>query len=128
MAVPAGVAADLVVVQAAALFRGPEAFVGGPAAVGDVDQAVERGGCRVAGGVVGDLLGLADAAAGDRCMAAVFAAPGTDLRPLPVVDTRPMGAVAAGTAFLLLPGQPGKQVVREGRWPGVTAVSWQVWP
>ncbi|GAA1279777.1 hypothetical protein GCM10009646_78460 [Streptomyces aureus] len=113
VAVPAGVAADLVVVQAAALLRGPEAFVGGPAAVGDVDQAVERGGCRVAG----DLLGLADAAAGDRCMAAVFAAPGTDLHPLPVVDTRPVGAVAAGTAFLLLPGQPGEQVVREGRWP-----------
>ena len=38
-----GKAADLVVVQAALLLGGPEAFLHGPAAAGDADQLVQRG-------------------------------------------------------------------------------------
>lgn len=40
VAVPAGIAADLVVVQAAFLFRGLEAFLNGPPAARDPDQFV----------------------------------------------------------------------------------------
>lgn len=105
VAVPAGVAADLVVVQAAFLLGGLEAFLHGPAAAGDADQVVECGVCRTVGNVVGDLLGPADTAAGDHPVPAVFAVPGPDLDPGPVIDAWSVGTVAAGAAFPLLPGQ-----------------------
>lgn len=54
VAVPAGVAADLVAVQAVLLLRALEAFLDSPAAAGDVDQLIERG-VRVA---VGDVVGV----------------------------------------------------------------------
>lgn len=43
VAVPAGVAADLVVVQTAFLLRTLEAFLDRPAAAGDADQLLEGG-------------------------------------------------------------------------------------
>jgi hypothetical protein len=73
VAVPAGIAADLVVVQAAFLLRGLEAFLDRPPAARDVDQLVQCGVGRAVGDVVGDLLGPADAAAGEDPVPAVLA-------------------------------------------------------
>lgn len=66
VAVPAGVAADLVIVQAALLLGGLETFFDRPAAAGDADQFVECGVGWAVGDVVGDLLGPADTAAACR--------------------------------------------------------------
>ena len=52
VSVPAGVAADLVVVQAAFLFRALEAFPDGPSAARDADQVIQGG----LGGTVGDVV------------------------------------------------------------------------
>jgi hypothetical protein len=61
VAVPAGVAADLVVVQAAAfLLRGLEALLDGPSGAGNADQLVEG---RV-GRPVGDVVGRSPVAGG----------------------------------------------------------------
>jgi hypothetical protein len=65
VAVPAVVAADLVVVQAALLLGGLEALLDGPATAGDADQLVQRDLGGAVGDVVGDLLGPADAATGE---------------------------------------------------------------
>lgn len=53
VAVPARIAADLVVVQAALLFGGLEALLHRPAAAGDADQLIQGG----VGGTVGDVVG-----------------------------------------------------------------------
>lgn len=108
---PAVVAADLVVVQAALLLCGLEAFLDRPPGAGDADQLVEGGFGRVLGDVIGDLLGPADTSAGDHPVPAVLAVPGPDLDPGPVVDPRAVGTMAAGTALPLLPGQGGEQVL-----------------
>lgn len=79
VAVPAGIAADLVVVQAAFLLRGLEALLHRPAAARDADEFVQGGVGGTVGDVVGDLFGSADAAAGDDPVPAVLTVPGADL-------------------------------------------------
>ncbi len=111
VAVPAVVAADLVVVQAALLLRCLEALLNRPPGTGDADQLVQGGLGRAVGDVVRDLVRPTDAAAGDHVVPSVLAVPGTDLDPGPVVDARAVGPIAAGTALPFLPRQPGKQVV-----------------
>lgn len=64
VAVPAHVAADLVLVQAALVLRALEALLDLPTAAGNTDQVGDGGLQRGAGEVVGDLVGPADAAAG----------------------------------------------------------------
>ena len=64
--VPAGVTADLVLVEAALVLRGLEAFFDLPAASGDPGQVGEGGVQRSAGQEVGDVLGVGDAAAGQH--------------------------------------------------------------
>lgn len=90
---PAGVAADLVVVQAALLLRGLEAFFDGPAGTGDVDHLIKGGVRGAVGDVVGDFLGPADAAAGDRPVPTVVSVPGSDLHSGPVEDAGPLDHV-----------------------------------
>lgn len=110
--VPARVAADLVVVRTALVFRRLTTFLDGPAGVRDSDQLVERGlGGRV-GDVVGDPCGIADAVAGQDPVLAVGAAPGPDLQAGQVVDPQAVGVLAARAALPLLPGQIGHQVVQ----------------
>ena len=60
------VAADLVLVQATFVLRALEALLDLPAASGDADQASDGGLQRSAGKVVGNLIRLADAAAGQH--------------------------------------------------------------
>lgn len=81
VAVPAGISADLVVVQAAFLLGGLEAFLDRPPAARDADQFVEGGLGRAVGDAIGDLLRPADAAASDYPVPAVLAVPGPDLTP-----------------------------------------------
>lgn len=96
VAVPAGVAADVVVVRAALLLRGLEAPIDRPPSTGDTDRFIERGVSATVDEVGGDLVGPSDVAAGDHPMPPVFAVPGTDLRPGPVEDAGSAEASAAG--------------------------------
>lgn len=66
VSVPAHVAADLVLVQAAFVLRALETFLDFPAAAGDAYEVGDGGIQRGAGEVVGDLVGLGDAAAGEH--------------------------------------------------------------
>lgn len=70
--VPAWVAADLVVVQAALLLRRLEACFDGPLAAGDMDQLIQGGTGWAVGDVVRDLLGPADTATGNNPVSAVL--------------------------------------------------------
>jgi hypothetical protein len=63
--VPAHAAADLVLVQAALVLRALETLLDAPSATGDADQVGDGGLQRGAGEVVGELVWLADAAAGE---------------------------------------------------------------
>lgn len=97
---PAGAAADFVLIQAAFVLRGLEGFLDGPAHPGDTDQGFDRGAERCMGEVVGDLVGLVDAAA-CQCPplvgghVAVEVLDGRDLQGGPVVEARALRAVTA---------------------------------
>ena len=70
VAVTAGIAADLVVVQPAFLLRGLEALLDGPPGAGNSNQLVKGRVSGAGGDVVGDLLGSVDTAAGDHPVSA----------------------------------------------------------
>lgn len=107
----AGIAADLVVVQAGLLLGGLEALLHRPAAARDADELVPCGAGGAVGDVVGDLLGSADAAAGENPVPAVLAVPGPDFDAGPVLEAPAVDSFTAGAAFPLLPRLAGKQVV-----------------
>lgn len=117
VAVPADVAADLGVIEPALLLRRLEAFLHCPSAAGDADQFVQVGASRAVGDVVGDLLGPADATAGENPVLAVLAVPGPHLDAGPVVDPPAVGPFTAGTALPLLPRQAGNRSGQGGREP-----------
>lgn len=99
---PSDVAADFVLVQAALVLRSLEAFLDRPPMSGNAHELVDTGSHRRVCEVVGDLIGSADAAPGQR--PAVTGGPLTvevldhrELDGCPVIDARALGAVAART-------------------------------
>ncbi|MFA3843119.1 hypothetical protein ACEG43_44515 [Streptomyces aureus] len=106
MSIPARIAADLVLVQAALVLRSLEALLDGPAGAGDEDQVSGRAAGRRIGKVVGDLVRPLDAAACQnppavRGLVTVEEVDDRQLRGSPVEQARALGAITAGE---LLPG------------------------
>lgn len=100
--VPAHVAADFVLVQAALVLRGLEALLDRPARPGDPHSYYNGGAQRGVSKVVGDLVGLADAATGQRpprpvgdLTLVVELSDGRKPDRRPVVDARSLRPVAA---------------------------------
>ena len=100
--IPAHVAADFVLVQAAFVLRGLEALLDRPACPGDPHQLLDGDLKGCVGEVVGDLVGLADAAPGQcpphpvRDLALIVElGDGRQPHRCPVVDAGPFRAVAA---------------------------------
>ncbi len=119
--VPAHVAADFVLVQAALVLRGLEALLDRPACPGDPHQLLNGG---LQGGVsevVGDFVGLADAAAGQSpphpvgdIALVVELGDGRQPHGRPVVDARALRAVTARDPLPGFGGGLGEQAVDAG--------------
>jgi hypothetical protein len=115
VAVPPGVAADLVVVQVAFLLGALEALFDGPPAARDANQVIQGGLGGAVGDVVGDLLRAGDAAAGDHPVAAVGSVPGPHFDACPVVDPQAVSPAAAGTTFAAVGLPCGSGLLRPPR-------------
>jgi hypothetical protein len=106
---PARVAADFILVQAALVLRALEAGFDCPAGAGDPHQLRDTGAAWRIGEVVGDLVRVGNAAAGQYLplMGRLVTAEEGNSRELggcPVVNARALGSVAAGEP---LPGLVG---------------------
>lgn len=92
---PAVVTADLVLVQADLTLGGLEGLLDGPAGAGDSDQFTERGAFGTVAQVVGQVVGIGQAAS-DQQPVAAGVLQRTDLGAGPVVLARALRAGAGG--------------------------------